>query len=69
MNEEEGMGEIDGEGFFVWKKGRGEEKDAWLDSLGVGNEEGVVREVRKRVVEGEKEGKVGKRRVTDQGVK
>ena len=33
------MGNIDNEGFFIFKKDNNQVKDAWLDSLEMGNDE------------------------------
>ena len=50
MNDEEDMGEIDKEGFFVFKRNKDGVKDAWLDSLQMGNDEEVIKSIQKKVV-------------------
>ena len=50
MREEEQMGEIDEDGFFVFNRKRGY-RDAWLDSIAEQNEEKVVDQLRKQIKE------------------
>jgi hypothetical protein len=50
MRQEEEMGEIDEEGFFVFSKKR-QNRDAWLQSLEDNEEDGAVDNLRKKIKE------------------
>lgn len=51
MRNEEDMGEVDAEGFFVFKRRKGEVRDAWLDSLGAGSEEQLMEGLQKKILQ------------------
>ena len=44
------MGEIDDDGFFVFnERGRGRNRDAWLESIGEGDEYAVADRILKKI--------------------
>jgi hypothetical protein len=52
MRNEEEMGDVDAEGFFVFKRrNKGEVRDAWLDSLGAANEEQIMEGIQKKILQ------------------
>jgi hypothetical protein len=44
------LGNVDDDGFFVFKRGR-QNRDAWLESIGEGNEEEIVDGMVKKIKE------------------
>jgi hypothetical protein len=50
MKSEREMGTLDSEGFFVFNKNKGGVRDAWLDSLEIGNEEQLLQGIQKKVL-------------------
>ena len=50
MNDQEQIGDIDNDGFFVFKRNKNQVKDAWLDSLQMGDEEDLLNNIKKRVL-------------------
>lgn len=48
MREEEGMGDIDEDGFFVFKK-KNQYKDAWLQSIEEDDDQMLADKVKKKV--------------------
>jgi len=51
MRNEEDMGDVDADGFFVFKKRKGEIRDAWLDSLGAGDDEQLMEGLQKKILQ------------------
>lgn len=51
MKAEKDIGTLDSDGFFVFNKKKGQVRDAWLDSLEIGNEEQLLQGIQKKILE------------------